>query len=61
MIAASLDQCGRDLSHAVRDGVNARQYTVPQNLGLKSQDRDGAAVLYNGMTNAHAIKLLQQT
>ncbi|MGB8676161.1 MAG: hypothetical protein WCD59_00405, partial [Pseudolabrys sp.] len=30
----------------------------PQNLGLKSQDRNGPVGLYNGMTNAHAINLL---
>ena len=36
----------------------APKCAVPQTYGLKSQDRNGPVVLYNGMINAHAIKLL---
>ncbi|MGB6793274.1 MAG: hypothetical protein WBE53_17935, partial [Pseudolabrys sp.] len=41
-----------------RRAKRRRRAAVPQNLGLKSQDRNRPVVLYNGMTNAHAINLL---
>ena len=37
---SSLDQCRRNLSHAVRDGVNARQY-APCNKTLAGNHKTG--------------------